>query len=88
MISGGIAPGTNRAATVDVRRLGIRPARANRTAPAPILGAASVPPLRGGDNVVDRYLDLETLFPGGNMVSVAVAARRADAAAAYLGVSA
>jgi fructoselysine 6-kinase len=39
-----------------------------------------------GDNVVDRYLDLGFGFPGGNAVNVAVAARRAGATAAYLGV--
>jgi hypothetical protein len=42
--------------------------------------------LRGvGDNVVDRYADLGRMFPGGNALNVAVAARRAGAAAAYLG---
>lgn len=39
-----------------------------------------------GDNVVDRYVDLGTMFPGGNALNVAVAARRAGAQAAYLGV--
>ena len=38
-----------------------------------------------GDNVVDRYTDLGRLFPGGNALNVAVAARRAGAQAAYLG---
>jgi len=38
-----------------------------------------------GDNVVDRYADLGRMFPGGNALNVAVAARRAGAAAAYLG---
>jgi fructoselysine 6-kinase len=38
-----------------------------------------------GDNVVDCYLDMGTMFPGGNALNVAVAARRAGAAAAYLG---
>ncbi len=42
--------------------------------------------LGAGDNVVDRYPDLGLLFPGGNAVNVAVAARRAGADAAYLGV--
>lgn len=42
--------------------------------------------LGAGDNVVDRYLELETMFPGGNALNVAVAARRAGAEAAYLGV--
>lgn len=38
-----------------------------------------------GDNVVDVYPSLQLLFPGGNAVNVAVAARRAGAEAAYLG---
>jgi fructoselysine 6-kinase len=38
-----------------------------------------------GDNVVDRYLEMGTMFPGGNALNVAVAARRAGAVAAYLG---
>jgi fructoselysine 6-kinase len=42
--------------------------------------------LGAGDNTVDRYRDLGLLFPGGNSVNVAVAARRAGAEAAYLGV--
>jgi sugar/nucleoside kinase (ribokinase family) len=40
-----------------------------------------------GDNVVDRYTDLATMFPGGNAVNVAVYARRAGAEAAYWGVT-
>ncbi|MEU4895658.1 PfkB family carbohydrate kinase [Streptomyces sp. NPDC044780] len=40
-----------------------------------------------GDNVVDRYPDLGTMFPGGNAVNAAVYARRAGARAAYLGVT-
>lgn len=42
--------------------------------------------LGAGDNVVDRYPDLGVLFPGGNAINVPVAARRAGAEAAYLGV--
>ena len=38
-----------------------------------------------GDNVVDLYLSFLRAFPGGNAVNVAVAARRAGMAAAYLG---
>ena len=38
-----------------------------------------------GDNVVDRYHDVGDMFPGGNALNVAVAARRAGAEAAYLG---
>lgn len=38
-----------------------------------------------GDNVVDRYRQLGLMFPGGQSVNVAVAARRAGAVAAYLG---
>jgi len=38
-----------------------------------------------GDNVVDIYPSLRLVFPGGNAVNVAVAARRAGAYAAYLG---
>jgi sugar/nucleoside kinase (ribokinase family) len=39
-----------------------------------------------GDNVVDRYHDLGMMFPGGNPLNVAVAARRAGADAGYIGV--
>ncbi|MCS0635812.1 PfkB family carbohydrate kinase [Streptomyces sp. LP05-1] len=39
-----------------------------------------------GDNVVDRFLDRGTDYPGGNCVNVAVHARRLGADAAYLGV--
>jgi fructoselysine 6-kinase len=39
-----------------------------------------------GDNVVDRYIDLGFMYPGGNAVNVAVHARRVGADAAYLGV--
>ena len=42
--------------------------------------------LGAGDNVVDRYRDLGQMFPGGNALNVAVAARHAGAHAAYLGV--
>lgn len=42
--------------------------------------------LGAGDNVVDRYPDLERFFPGGNALNVAVAARRSGASASYLGV--
>ena len=38
-----------------------------------------------GDNVVDRYVDLGRMFPGGNALNVAVAASRAGAQAAYVG---
>ncbi|HEX8940452.1 MAG TPA: PfkB family carbohydrate kinase [Candidatus Limnocylindrales bacterium] len=38
-----------------------------------------------GDNVVDRYRDLGRMFPGGNALNVAVAARRAGIEAAYIG---
>ncbi len=38
-----------------------------------------------GDNVVDRYRDLGQMFPGGNALNVAVAARRGGADASYLG---
>jgi fructoselysine 6-kinase len=39
-----------------------------------------------GDNVVDCYPDLGTMYPGGNTVNVAVHAQRNGASAAYLGV--
>ena len=39
-----------------------------------------------GDNVVDIYPTLGRLFPGGNAVNVAVAARRRGLEAAYVGV--
>jgi len=38
-----------------------------------------------GDNVIDVYPALGRVFPGGNTVNVAVAARRSGAQAAYLG---
>lgn len=40
-----------------------------------------------GDNVVDRYLELGLMFPGGNAVNVAVFARKAGAHAGYLGIT-
>ena len=39
-----------------------------------------------GDNVVDKYRQLGMMFPGGQSVNVPVAARRAGAIAAYVGV--
>lgn len=39
-----------------------------------------------GDNVVDRYLDRGTMYPGGNCVNVAVFAARGGAEAAYAGI--
>ncbi len=39
-----------------------------------------------GDNVVDRYRELGTMFPGGNAVNVAVFAARLGAQAGYMGV--
>lgn len=39
-----------------------------------------------GDNVVDKYRELATYFPGGQALNVAVQARRAGLPAAYLGV--
>ncbi len=39
-----------------------------------------------GDNVVDKYLDLGLMFPGGNALNVPVLAHRYGADAAYLGV--
>ena len=38
-----------------------------------------------GDNVVDRYLELGVLYPGGNAVNVAVHGRRCGAGTAYIG---
>ncbi len=38
-----------------------------------------------GDNVVDRYVSLGQMFPGGNALNVAVFARRAGAQTAYIG---
>ncbi|MBR0140172.1 MAG: hypothetical protein IJM17_07800 [Firmicutes bacterium] len=39
-----------------------------------------------GDNVVDQYLSLETIFPGGNTLNFAVYAAMQRADASYLGV--
>ncbi|MDR2182694.1 MAG: PfkB family carbohydrate kinase [Clostridiales bacterium] len=39
-----------------------------------------------GDNVVDRYLHIGTMFPGGNAVNVPVLAHRLGARAAYVGI--
>jgi len=41
--------------------------------------------LGAGDNVVDRYLDVGSMFPGGNALNVAVMAKRCGASTAYLG---
>lgn len=41
--------------------------------------------LAAGDNVVDCYQQLGEIFPGGNCVNVSVFAKRAGAAAGYLG---
>lgn len=38
-----------------------------------------------GDNVVDRYVNLGQMFPGGNALNVAVFAHRAGAQTAYIG---
>ena len=38
-----------------------------------------------GDNTVDRYLDLEMTYPGGNAVNVAVLAHRYGHPASYMG---
>ncbi len=38
-----------------------------------------------GDNVVDRYLELGVLYPGGNAVNVAVHGRRCGLGTAYIG---
>ncbi|PPB49757.1 sugar kinase [Arthrobacter pityocampae] len=39
-----------------------------------------------GDNIVDRFIDRRTSYPGGNSVNFSVFARRLGADAAYLGV--
>lgn len=39
-----------------------------------------------GDNVIDRYLNLHRIYPGGNAVNVAVHMARQGAQASYLGV--
>jgi fructoselysine 6-kinase len=39
-----------------------------------------------GDNIVDRFLDREVMYPGGNCVNFAVMARRLGLESAYLGV--
>ncbi len=39
-----------------------------------------------GDNVVDRYRDLGTMYPGGQALNVAVYAHRAGIPTAYVGV--
>lgn len=39
-----------------------------------------------GDNVVDRYVDRATMYPGGNALNVAVHARRRGADTGYIGV--
>lgn len=38
-----------------------------------------------GDNVIDRYLNLHRIYPGGNAVNVAVHMARQGAQASYLG---
>jgi fructoselysine 6-kinase len=39
-----------------------------------------------GDNIVDRFLDREVMYPGGNCVNFAVLARRLGLESAYMGV--
>ncbi|MDQ0733845.1 PfkB family carbohydrate kinase [Arthrobacter agilis] len=39
-----------------------------------------------GDNIVDRFIDRRTSYPGGNSVNFSVFARRLGAGSAYLGV--
>ncbi|GAB3619998.1 fructosamine kinase FrlD [Glutamicibacter endophyticus] len=39
-----------------------------------------------GDNIIDRFIDRQVDYPGGNAVNVAVFARRHGAESAYLGV--
>jgi fructoselysine 6-kinase len=38
-----------------------------------------------GDNTIDKYLHLQTMFPGGNALNVAVYARRLGCRSSYLG---
>ena len=38
-----------------------------------------------GNNVVDKYIDLGKMFPGGNALNVAALARRCGAEASYIG---
>lgn len=38
-----------------------------------------------GDNVIDKYLDLNRMFPGGNALNVTVLAKRHGVNAAYIG---
>ena len=38
-----------------------------------------------GDNVIDRYMNMGVMFPGGNAVNVAAHASRLGAVAAYVG---
>ena len=39
-----------------------------------------------GDNVVDKYMHIHTMYPGGNALNIAVTAQIMGAQAAYLGV--
>lgn len=40
-----------------------------------------------GDNVIDRYMNMGIMFPGGNAVNVAAHAALLAAEAAYVGAS-
>ncbi|WP_336629724.1 MULTISPECIES: PfkB family carbohydrate kinase [unclassified Microbacterium] len=48
--------------------------------------AAAVKVLGFGDNVIDRFVDRQVDYPGGNCVNLAVFARQRGADAAYMGV--
>ena len=39
-----------------------------------------------GDNVVDKYMHIKTMYPGGNALNVAVLARLSGIEVGYLGV--
>lgn len=39
-----------------------------------------------GDNVVDKYMHIKTMYPGGNALNIAVLARLSGIEVGYLGV--
>jgi len=53
--------------------------------PYETLGSCMIQVIGVGDNTVDRYLDLEMTYPGGNAVNVAVLAHRYGHPASYIG---
>ncbi len=50
-----------------------------------VMGGVEVKIAAIGDNVIDRYLNKDVMYPGGNAVNVAAHASMLGAQAAYIG---